>query len=71
VPGVAVRVQVRAVRLAALLLTFVAAAALADDAPKSPAPPAAPVEFGTDLAAAQAKAKDGAKPLLVLVVPKW
>jgi hypothetical protein len=50
-----------------LVLTGVS---FADDAPK-PAPPPTSVEFGTDLAAAQAKAKADAKPLLVLVVPKW
>lgn len=58
-------------RLAALLVAALAAAALADDAPKPAAPATAAVEFGTDLAAAQAAAKKDAKPLLVLVVPKW
>jgi hypothetical protein len=42
------------------------AATLAEDAPK----PAA-CEFGTDLPAAQSKAKTEGKPLLVVVVPKW
>jgi len=45
---------------------LLAAVALADDATR----PAA-VEFGKDLVAAQTKAKADAKPLLVLVVPKW
>jgi hypothetical protein len=50
-----------------LAVSFAAAiAAFADDAAKP-----APVEFLTDLAAAQAKAKTESKPLLVLVVPKW
>jgi tetratricopeptide (TPR) repeat protein len=42
----------------------------ADDAPKA-APAAVAIEFGTDLPAAQAKAKADGKALLVVVVPKW
>ena len=54
--------------LSPLVLQFLAAPAHADDATK-PAPVA--IEFGTDVAAAQAKAKADGKPLLVVVVPKW
>lgn len=49
-----------------LFLLLAAAIGFADDAPK-----AAAVEFTTDLAAAQAKAKTEGRPLLVLVEPKW
>lgn len=54
----------RLLPLAFLLLAV--ATGLADDAPK-----AAAVEFASDLAAAQAKARSDGRPLLLLVEPKW
>jgi hypothetical protein len=53
------------VRIAWLSLILATASALADDAAKPQA-----VDFGTDLAAEQTRAKTESKPLLVLVVPK-
>lgn len=66
--GTVSRRPLRTLRLRGCLLLLLLFAALsrADDAPK-----AAAVDFMGDLPAAQAKAKAEAKPLLVLVTPKW